>query len=65
LGTSSTGATLRQQYAIDLEEIKSTIETIGVGMGAASFFATVNKRCKECPVRKSCPIQSDGRAVIE
>ena len=65
LGTSSTGATLRQQYAIDLEEIKSTIETIGVGMGAATFFATVNKRCKECPVRKSCPIQSDGRAVIE
>jgi RecB family exonuclease len=65
LGTSSTGATLRQQYAIDLEEIKSTIETIGVGMGAATFFATVNKRCKDCPVRKSCPIQSDGRAVIE
>jgi superfamily I DNA/RNA helicase/RecB family exonuclease len=65
LGTSSTGATLRQQYAIDLAEIKTTIETIGVGMGAATFFATVNKRCKECPVRKSCPIQSDGRAVIE
>jgi superfamily I DNA/RNA helicase/RecB family exonuclease len=65
LGTSSTGATLRQQYAIDLAEIKTTIETIGVGMGAATFFATVNKRCKECSVRKSCPIQSDGRAVIE
>jgi RecB family exonuclease len=65
LGTSSAGATIRQQYAIDLEETKATIETIGEGMGAATFFATVNKRCKGCPVRKSCPVQSDGRAVIE
>jgi superfamily I DNA/RNA helicase/RecB family exonuclease len=65
LGTSSAGASIRQQYAIDLEETKQTIETIGEGMGAATFFATVNKRCKGCPVRKSCPVQSDGRAVIE
>jgi RecB family exonuclease len=65
LGTSSAGATIRQQYAIDLEETKAMIETIGEGMGAATFFATVNKRCKGCPVRKSCPVQSDGRAVIE
>ena len=65
LGTSSAGASIRQQYAIDLEETKATIETIGEGMGAANFFATVNKRCKGCPVRKSCPVQSDGRAVIE
>lgn len=65
LGTDTAGASLRQQYAIDLEETKKTIETIGEGMGAATFFATVNKRCKGCPVRKSCPVQSDGRAVIE
>ena len=65
LGTTSTGATMRPQYAIDLEETRATIETIGEGMGAATFFATVNKRCKGCPVRKSCPVQSDGRAVIE
>ena len=65
LGTISTGATMRPQYAIDLEETRATIETIGEGMGAATFFATVNKRCKGCPVRKSCPVQSDGRAVIE
>jgi superfamily I DNA/RNA helicase/RecB family exonuclease len=65
LGTSSAGASIRQQYAIDLEETKQMIETIGEGMGAATFFATVNKRCKGCPVRKSCPVQSDGRAVIE
>jgi RecB family exonuclease len=65
LGTDSAGPTVKQQFAIDLEETKATIETIGEGMGAATFFATVNKRCKGCPVRKSCPVQSDGRAVIE
>jgi hypothetical protein len=56
---------MRPQYAIDLAETKATIETIGEGMGAATFFATVNKRCKGCSVRNSCPVQSDGRAVIE
>jgi superfamily I DNA/RNA helicase/RecB family exonuclease len=65
LGTSSASASIRQQYAIDLEQTKATIETIGAGMGAATFFAIINKRCKGCPVRKSCPVQSDGRAVIE
>jgi RecB family exonuclease len=41
------------------------LKPTGEGMGAATFFATVNKRCKGCPVRKSCPVQSDGQAVIE
>jgi len=65
LGSSSAGASIRQQFAIDLEETKATIEKIGEGMGAATFFATVNKRCKGCPVRTSCPVQSEGRAVNE
>ena len=65
LGTGTAGATIRQQYTIDLVETKETIEKIGEGMAAATFFATVNKRCKGCPVRKSCPVQSDGRSVIE
>ncbi len=65
LGTSGAGAAIRAQYAIDIEETKETLETIGEGMGAATFFATINKRCKGCPVRKSCPVQSDGRTVID
>ncbi len=64
LGTNTAGASIRQQYAIDVEETKKTIEGIGEGMGAATFFATINKGCKGCPVRKSCPVQSDGRTVI-
>ncbi len=65
LGTSTAKVTIRQQYAIDLAVTKETIEEIAEGMGAATFLATINKRCKSCPVRNSCPVQSDGRAVIE
>jgi superfamily I DNA/RNA helicase/CRISPR/Cas system-associated exonuclease Cas4 (RecB family) len=65
LGTNTAGATIREQRSINLEEIKEKIENIGEGMGAATFFATVNKRCKGCSVRKSCPVQNDGRAVNE
>ena len=65
LGTSTAGATLRPQHVIDVEATKEKLNQIAEGMGAATFFATVNKRCKGCPVRKSCPVQNDGRTVIE
>jgi ATP-dependent exoDNAse (exonuclease V) beta subunit len=65
LGTDSAGAAIREQRSINIEEVKEKIESIGEGMAAATFFATVNKRCKGCSVRKSCPVQSDGRAVNE
>jgi superfamily I DNA/RNA helicase/RecB family exonuclease len=65
LGTTTAGATLRPQHVIDVEATKEKLNEIAEGMGAAHFFATVNKRCKGCPVRKSCPVQNDGRTVIE
>jgi len=65
LGTTSAGATLRPQHVIDVEATKEKLNEIAEAMGAAHFFATVNKRCKGCPVRKSCPVQNDGRTVIE
>ncbi|MDP1851285.1 MAG: ATP-dependent DNA helicase [Candidatus Planktophila sp.] len=64
LGTSTAGATIRSQHGIDVDEVKNKLNEIGEGMGAATFFATINKRCKGCPVRKSCPVQIDGRTVI-
>ncbi|MSX59376.1 MAG: AAA family ATPase [Actinobacteria bacterium] len=64
LGTDAASATIRPQHGIDLEEVKTQLNEIADGMGAATFFATINKRCKGCPVRKSCPVQSDGRTVI-
>jgi hypothetical protein len=65
LGTDSAGATLRPQHVIDVEATKEKLNEIADGMGAAHFFATINRRCKGCPVRKSCPVQSDGRTVVE
>ena len=64
LGTDAASATIRPQHGIDIEEVKTQLNKIADGMGAATFFATINKRCKGCPVRKSCPVQSDGRTVI-
>jgi len=65
LGTDSQNATLRPQHVIDVEATKEKLNEIAEGMGASHFFATINKRCKGCPVRKSCPAQNDGRTVIE
>jgi len=64
LGTDAAKATIRSQQTVDVEATKTKLNEIADGMGAATFFATINKRCKGCPVRKSCPVQSDGRTVI-
>lgn len=65
LGSTSAGASVRSQPPIDVEVVKAEIEIIAEGMSGSTFFATINARCKQCPVRNSCPIQSDGRAVME
>jgi superfamily I DNA/RNA helicase/RecB family exonuclease len=64
LGTDTASATTRSQHTIDVEATKVQLNEIADGMGAATFFATINKRCKGCSVRKSCPVQSDGRTVV-
>ena len=65
LGTKPKEATQRLQPRIDTEAHKIKITEVADGMGAATFFATINTRCKGCPVRASCPVQNDGRTVIE
>lgn len=76
-GTKSTGAelvylakdsvkvTTRQQFVIDEAAVKAKIEEIADGMGAATFQARVNEMCEKCVVKAACPIQNEGRAVIE
>ena len=76
-GTTSTGAelvylakdsvkvTTRQQFIINQEEVKAKIEDIAEGMGAATFQARINEMCERCVVKAACPIQNEGRAVIE
>jgi len=39
------------------------VEQVADGMGAATFVATVGKRCDTCPVRRCCPLQPEGGAL--
>lgn len=65
LAADSVKVTTRQQFIIDEVAIKAKIEEIAVGMGAATFQARINKMCEKCVVKAACPIQNEGRAVIE
>ena len=36
---------------------------VAEGMAGSAFTAVENRYCAMCPVRTSCPVQDDGRAV--
>lgn len=65
LGSKTIDATTRRQPPVDTEEIRNEIRNIAEGMSGSEFLATINKRCNQCDVRNACPIQSEGRTVIE
>ncbi|TWP33761.1 ATP-dependent helicase [Leekyejoonella antrihumi] len=39
------------------------VEQVAEGMGAATFVATIGKRCDTCSVRRCCPLQPEGGAL--
>jgi RecB family exonuclease len=39
------------------------VEQVAEGMAGEQFPATSNGMCRFCPVRRSCPLQSEGRQV--
>jgi RecB family exonuclease len=65
LAKDSVKVTTRQQYKIDEVEVKAKLEEIAEGMGAESFQARINTMCENCVVKACCPIQIQGRTVIE
>jgi superfamily I DNA/RNA helicase/RecB family exonuclease len=65
LAKDSVKVTTRQQYKIDEVEVKAKIEEIAEGMGAKNFQARINTMCENCVVKACCPIQIQGRTVIE
>lgn len=65
LGSKTIDATTRRQPPVDTEEIRNEIRNIAEGMSGSKFLATINKRCNQCDVRNACPIQNEGRTVIE
>ena len=53
------------QPAIVAEVVAADIQEAAEGMAAATFNAVINKRCGTCSIKALCPLQSEGRSVIE
>ena len=65
LGTKNKTAAVRDQGPIDHETVKKEVEAAAEAMGAKEFIATVNDRCRKCEVKKVCPVQANGRTVLD
>jgi len=64
LGTSAKDYVTRTQPPIDADAVRAEIVEIADGMGSNSFLAEINKRCGQCAVRTSWPLQTEGKSVI-
>jgi len=53
------------QPAIVAEDIAQEVVEAAEAMAASTFNAVINKRCQMCAVKALCPLQSEGRSVIE
>ncbi|PZR54991.1 ATP-dependent helicase [Xylanimonas oleitrophica] len=69
VGTPTVGPTVRTQAALSPAPDGSSwasalVEGAADAMAAARFDAHPNDLCPMCPVRRSCPLQPEGRNVI-
>ena len=65
LGTDGKSASAKPQTVKDHETIKAEVIAAADAMSANEFTATVNDRCRMCAVKGLCPIQPQGRTVID
>ncbi|PYG00553.1 Superfamily I DNA or RNA helicase [Georgenia satyanarayanai] len=69
LGTGKAGATERRQVppgeAEDPAWAHTLVARVADTMAGSRFEARVNPGCSHCPVRRSCPLQSEGRQVTQ
>ncbi|MCK9792379.1 PD-(D/E)XK nuclease family protein [Isoptericola sp. 4D.3] len=69
VGTPTVSPTVRSQPALGVEQdgsswARALVESAADTMAAARFTAHENDLCPMCPVRRSCPVQPEGRNVI-
>ncbi|WP_245993159.1 UrvD/REP family ATP-dependent DNA helicase [Xylanimonas allomyrinae] len=69
VGTDTVSASLREQSALAPEPdgsswARALVEGAADSMAAARFAAHTNDLCPMCPVRRSCPLQPEGRGVV-
>ena len=55
----------RPQEKVDDDLVTKELLEISTQMSDKSFAAKINDRCRSCGVKSSCPIQPQGRGVIE
>ena len=65
LGTDTKSASAKPQPVKEHELIKAEVIAAADAMSANEFIATVNDRCRTCAVKGLCPIQPQGRSVID
>ena len=65
LGTDNKSASAKPQPVKEHEVIKAEVIAAADAMSANEFIATVNDRCRTCAVKGLCPIQPQGRSVID
>jgi superfamily I DNA/RNA helicase len=65
LGTDGKSASAKPQPVKEHEAIKAEVIAAADAMSANEFTATVNDRCRMCAVKGLCPIQPQGRSVID
>ena len=65
LGTDGKSASAKPQPVKEHEAIKAEVIAAADAMSANEFIATVNDRCRMCAVKGLCPIQPQGRSVID
>ncbi|MFJ3403724.1 ATP-dependent helicase [Promicromonospora sp. NPDC090134] len=70
VGTETVSASVRNQPALAPDDegrswARDTVEGAADTMAAARFAARNNDLCEMCVVRRSCPLQPEGRKVVE
>jgi superfamily I DNA/RNA helicase/CRISPR/Cas system-associated exonuclease Cas4 (RecB family) len=65
LSKTTNKITTIDQNSLNQEEVIAELMSAATGMSAATFDAIINKRCRTCQVRSLCPLQSEGRSVME
>lgn len=67
VSAGANGPTLREQPSLasspDPDWAATIVEQAAETMSRASFDARANATCTQCPVRRSCPLQPEGRRV--
>lgn len=63
--TDAKSVTTRSQGVKDSQETIRTLSDLGERMSGARFVATINANCRVCVVRSLCPMQGEGRSMVQ